>query len=55
MACGAFLVGAVKVWGVSGDRLVSGLIMVLLMLAVLASLAFLIVLLIKVVGRKRDD
>jgi len=54
-ACGAFLVGAVRIWGVPSDKLVSGLIMVLMMLGGLALLAFLLVLAIKLIGRGRDE
>ena len=54
LACGAFLVGAVKIWGVSADRLLSGLITVLLMLVILAVLALAMVVIIKMIRKNRD-
>ena len=54
LACGAFLVGAVKLWGISSDKMFSALIMIVLMVAVLAGLALLLVVLIKLVRRDRD-
>ncbi len=53
MACAAFLAGAVKVWGVSADRLWGGLVLILLMLAGLILLALVTVALIKLVRRRR--
>jgi uncharacterized BrkB/YihY/UPF0761 family membrane protein len=47
MACAAFLVGSVKIWGVSAEKLWSGLLVILLMVIILALLAFLLVFAIK--------
>ncbi len=53
MACAAFLVGAVRIWGVSADRLLSGLALILFMLGGLALLALITVVVIKLLRRKR--
>lgn len=47
MACGAFLVGAVKVWGVPLEKIWSGFLVVLIVLGSLLVLSFSAVLLIK--------
>ena len=54
LACGAFLVGGVKIWGVQADRLFSGFLMVLLMLALLVVLALVVVIIIKLIRRRSD-
>ncbi len=51
LACAAFLVGAVKVWGVPLEKVLSGLVMVLIMLGGLALLALLLVLVVVLVRR----
>ena len=43
LACAAFLVGAVKIWGVSLPGIWSSLLMILAMVLVLMVLAFLLV------------
>ncbi|MCK9502957.1 MAG: hypothetical protein M0Q95_02075 [Porticoccaceae bacterium] len=43
MACAAFLVGSVKIWGVPAEKLWSGLLVILIMVVALALLAFLLV------------
>jgi hypothetical protein len=54
MACGAFLVGSVKIWGVQAEKLWSGLLMVLLMVASVAVLAFLFVFTLKKIRQYFD-
>lgn len=39
LACAAFLIGAVKIWGVSPDKIWSGLVVVVVMVTCLALLA----------------
>jgi uncharacterized BrkB/YihY/UPF0761 family membrane protein len=55
MACAAFLVGSVKIWGVSAEKLWSGFLVILFMVIVLALLALLLVFAIqkikKIVGK----
>jgi len=40
LACFAFLVGAVKIWGTESEKIWSGLIAILVMLGILMALAF---------------
>ncbi|GEM_PF-2500668 len=54
-ACLAFLVGAVKIWGVPADKLWSGLALVLVMLAVLVGLALVLVLAVKKLSSRRKS
>jgi uncharacterized membrane protein len=48
LACGAFLVGAVRVWGVDPDKMMSGLLMILVGVGLLLTLSFGFMLLIRV-------
>lgn len=50
----AFLVGAVKIWGVGADKLWTGLVFVLLMLALLIGTALLTVLVFKQLKKFRN-
>ena len=54
IACAAFLVGAVKIWGVPVAKLWSGLLVVLLMVGCLALAALVVVVVIKKISRWRD-
>jgi hypothetical protein len=56
LACGAFLVGAVRIWGVPPDKIWSGLLMIGIIIAVILVFSFCAMLLIRAVKtfRSRD-
>lgn len=52
MACAAFVVGAVKIWGVSMPKIWSTLLMILAMLLILMALAMVLVAVVNRVRRR---
>lgn len=55
MAAAAFLVGAVRIWGVSADRLLGYLGLILIMVIAIIGLAAIVVTLRKLLSRRDRD